>query len=61
MNVKGAASVVLPDGRKVQNQSFVDFTTPAKEGFTALRFWIPAQKPGSKVVISSIRSHKAEN
>lgn len=61
MSVKGSASVVLPDGKKVLSHSFVDFTTPEKEGFTTLRFWIPAQQPGSKIVISNIRLHKIEN
>lgn len=60
MNVKGAGSVVLADGKKVQSQGFVDFTTPAKEGVTALRFWIPAQKPGNKVVVSNIKLQKIE-
>ena len=60
MNVKGACSVVLSDGKKLQAQEFVDFTAAAKDGFTQLRFWLPAQKAGCKVIISNITLKKIE-
>ena len=40
--------------KKLQAQEFVDFTAAAKEGFTQLRFWLPVQKAGCKVIISNI-------
>ena len=60
MSVKGACSVVLADGKKIQAQEFVDFTTPAKDGFTTLRIWLPGQKAGSKVVVSNMKLQKIE-
>ena len=58
MNANGTCMAVLPDGKKVQAKNCLDFTVPDKKGLTNVRFWIPAQKAGSKVVIKNISLRK---